>query len=81
MKVLIVTDCIVNFGGVEGAQHVDAGSTQEVDADTARTLCVSCSRALYVDKKDDPTKGQRTATREDVAAVKKAVEVAEKAAA
>lgn len=68
MQILMLEPCQVNFGGDKGGQHVEANTVQDVDADTARTLCVTCSRAAYLDKKDDPTKGTRSATPEQIAA-------------
>ncbi len=56
MKVLIIAACLVNFGDDRGGQHIDHAEISDVPIDTARKL-VSTGRALYIDKKDDPSKG------------------------
>jgi hypothetical protein len=71
MKVLIKEPCVVDFGN--GGVHAEAGETVDVDKDQAITLCITCNRGLFINEADDPTKGNRTATDEDIARVKKYV--------
>ena len=68
MKMLITTACLLVAEGV--ASHADIGDTAELSKDDAITLA-RMGRALYLEKSDDPTKGQLTAAAEDKARVKK----------
>lgn len=77
MKVLIKESCVVDLG--KGGVHAEAGEIVDVDKDQAQTLCITCNRGLYIDESEDPTKGDKTATKDDIAEVKKAA--AEKRAA
>lgn len=61
-KLLMISPCQVNFGEGAGARHVDDAEVITVQVDTARAL-VAANRAMYADRKDDPSKGGRdTAT-------------------
>lgn len=55
-KVLIIEPTIVSYGDDRGGVHADPADTPEVSKDVARTL-VQAGRALYTDRKDDPTRG------------------------
>lgn len=62
MKLLIIDNTIINFGDDKGGVDVAIGDTVDVTKDTGATL-VRAGRALYVDRKDDPSKDKRdTAT-------------------
>lgn len=67
---LVIENCIINYGDDRGGVTEIAGALVEVNKDTARTLA-DIGRALYVDKKDDPDKyGRHTADAEMVKAAK-----------
>jgi len=70
MKLLILIACTI--AGAEVSSHADVGEEVDVSKDEAATL-TRMGRALYLEKADDPTKGQLTATAEDKARVKKQV--------
>lgn len=55
-KLLITAGVLVNFGDDRGGQHVDAAEIADVPKESAAQL-VALNRALYVEKKDDPSKG------------------------
>lgn len=55
-KVLIIEPTIVSYGDDRGGVHADPAETPEVSKDVARVL-VQAGRALYTDKKDDPSRG------------------------
>lgn len=55
-KVLIIEPTIVNFGDDRGGVHQDPADTPDVSKDAARVLTLS-GRALYLDKRDDPSRG------------------------
>jgi len=78
MKILIIEACLVNFGDDRGGQHQDPYAVIDVTKDTARDL-VQAGRALYTDKKDDPSKGgNNTASAEMLKAAKDIVASAAK---
>lgn len=63
-KILITSPCQVNFGDERGGVHADDCELVTVTKDVAQAL-VRSSRALYVEKKDDPDKhGRDTASAE-----------------
>ncbi|MEW6612701.1 MAG: hypothetical protein AB1409_08170 [Pseudomonadota bacterium] len=63
-KVLIIEDCLVNYGDDRGGVHESAGALVDVSKDAAAAL-IRANRALYTDKKDDPDKsGRNTATKD-----------------
>lgn len=67
-KILIIETCIVNHGDDRGGVVETVGANIEVNKDTARELCAA-SRALYINKADDPDKlGRNTASHEMVKA-------------
>lgn len=55
-KILIIENTIVNYGDDRGGVDAAAGDIVDVTKSTAQTL-VSVFRALYTDRKDDPSKG------------------------
>ena len=55
-KILIIESCIINLGDDRGGVDHAVGATAEVTKDTAYALACA-GRALYVDPKDDPSKG------------------------
>lgn len=61
-KLLIMAACLI--AGETIGTPVAVGDTVDVPKDDAAYLARS-GRALYLDKSDDPTKGQFTATAED----------------
>lgn len=71
MKLLIAQAC--QIAGEITSTHADIGDTVDVPKDDAATL-TRMGRAFYLDKADDPTKGQLTASAEDKAAVKRAAQ-------
>ena len=56
MKLLITENTIVNYGDDRGGVDAAQGDIVDVNKDTAQKL-VAARRALYTDKKDDPSKG------------------------
>lgn len=71
MKILIIDSTQVNYGDDRGGVHEDTGSFCDVPKDQAKTL-TEASRALYVNKSDDPFKdGRYTASAEMVKAAEK----------
>lgn len=83
MKVLIAEACLVVALGQELAAHADVGETVDVSKDDALSLA-RMGRAFYVDKVDDPTKGQLTAQADDkdrIAKQAKSIAAAQKEAA
>lgn len=54
-KILIIETCLVNHGDDAGGVAYEAGSTIEVNKDTAIELA-KYGRSLYLNKADDPTK-------------------------
>lgn len=79
MKILIIVACAVP--SMDGPQHLEANSFAELEEDSARGV-VQAGRGLYVDSKDDKTRGKSfTASKERVEAVVAALKAAEKAAA
>lgn len=76
-KVLVIEPCIINLGDDRGGVDHAVGVIAEPTKDTAWTLAQH-GRALYVDPKDDPSKGNHyTASK----ALLKAAEAAAKAKA
>ena len=75
MKQIVIEACFINYGDDKGSQPAAVGDFVDINADTARDLA-RMGRTLYVDKKDDPAKGQLTASAEML----KAAEAAAKAA-
>lgn len=68
MKQLIIEACIVNFGDDRGGVDQAVGDIVDVPKDAAIKLSAT-GRALYLDKKDDPTRdGRYTANKEMVKA-------------
>lgn len=83
MKILITDNTIINYGDDRGGVDTAAGEMADVNKDTAAKL-VTARRALYVDKKDDPSKGLDTASAAMLKAaseVRAAKEAEEKSAA
>ena len=84
MKILITENTLVNYGDDRGGVHADQGNIVDAPKDAAGKL-VGAGRALYTDKKDDPSKGAvYTATApmlKAAADVRAAKEAAEKSAA
>lgn len=67
-KVLIIEPCIVNYHDDRGGVHQDTADIVDVNKPVATQLIAS-GRALYTDRKDDPTKtGQFTASADMVKA-------------
>lgn len=67
-KILILEATQVDYGDDRGGQHVDSGEIVDVTKDNARKL-TEYNRALYADKKDDPTKaGIYTASKDMLSA-------------
>jgi hypothetical protein len=64
MKLIILQACTV--AGESVSTHADIGDEVDVPKDDAVLLC-RMGRALFLDKAEDPSKGQMTATKEDVA--------------
>lgn len=56
MKVLITENTQINYADDRGGVHADAGEIVDINKEQAQKL-VSVGRALYADKKDDPSKG------------------------
>lgn len=64
MKMLIIEGTVVNFGDDRGGVHADPGETPDVPQEAARALA-QAGRALYVNRKDDPSRsGANTASAE-----------------
>lgn len=55
-KVLIIEATLVNFGDDRGGVHQDPAEMPDVPKDAARVLTQN-GRALYLDKRDDPSRG------------------------
>lgn len=55
-KILITEPCLVNYGDDRGGVDEAGGALVEVPKAVANTLTKK-NRALYVNKNDDPTKG------------------------
>lgn len=64
MKLLIAEACLVVLLGAEITSHADVGDTVDVSKDDANQLTRS-GRAMFLEKADDPTKGQLTAGADD----------------
>lgn len=75
MKILIIEACLVNFHDDLGGQHQDTGAVIDVDKDSARSL-TAMGRALYVEKKDDPSKGAHYTASSEMLNAAKAVTAA-----
>lgn len=56
-RVLIIESCVINHGDDRGGVHAEQYVQPTVTKDTAAAL-VASGRALYVDEKDDPSKGK-----------------------
>lgn len=69
MKLLILAACLIPTALGATAQHTDIGETVDVPKDDA-VMLTRMGRALYLDKADDHTKGDLTATAEDRAQIK-----------
>lgn len=81
MKQLIIEACIVNFGDDRGGVDQAVGDVVDVPKDAAIKLSAT-GRALYLDKKDDPTRDSRyTASKEMVKAAQELAAAKAKAAA
>lgn len=69
-QVLIIESCLVNFGDDRGGVDCAVGEFVSPDKGTALTLA-QAGRALYADRKDDPSKaGVHTASAEMLKAAK-----------
>ena len=69
-KILIIEPTLVDFQDDRGGQHADVADLPDVPKAIAAKL-VEAGRALYTDRKDDPTKtGQFTASSDMVKAAK-----------
>lgn len=80
-KILILEATQVDYGDDRGGQHVDSGEIADVTKENARKL-TEYNRALYVDKKDDPTKaGIYTASKDMLAAAQAMAKARAEAAA
>ena len=55
-KILIIENTIINYGDDRGGVDAAIGDITEVTKETAGTL-IRAGRALYADKRDDPSKG------------------------
>lgn len=72
-KVLIIESCLINYGDDRGGVHAEQYEQPNPTKDTAAALIAS-GRALYVDEKDDPSKGKiNTASAEMLKAAAAAV--------
>lgn len=60
-KQIVMQPCFINYGDDAGGQFADLAETVEPNKDTALELA-RMGRTLYVNKADDPTKGQLTAS-------------------
>lgn len=81
MKQLIIEPCIVNYGDDRGGVDQTIGDVVDVPKDVASKLA-SNGRALYLDKKDDPSRdGRYTASKDMVQAAKELNAAKAKAAA
>lgn len=80
MKILLIAACLVNFGDDRGGIDCAQGDIVDVPKDTAFFLAQN-ERALYVDKKDDPSKeGRYTADEKMVKAAQDLAKARAKAA-
>ena len=69
-KILIIEPTLVDFQDDRGGQHADVADLPDVPKAIAAKL-VEAGRALYTDRKDDPTKtGQFTASADMVKAAR-----------
>lgn len=68
IKMIIAVACAV--AGETTAQHAAVNDTVDVSKDDAYLLARG-GRALYLERADDPTKGQFSATAEDLARIKR----------
>lgn len=69
-KILIIEPTLVDYQDDRGGQHADVADLPDVPKAVAAKL-VEAGRALYTDRKDDPTKtGQFTASADMVKAAK-----------
>lgn len=68
IKLIIAVACAI--AGEATAAHVAVGETVEVGKDDAYLLARN-GRALYLDRAEDPTKGQFTATKDDLDRIKR----------
>lgn len=69
-KILIIEPTLVDYQDDRGGQHADVADVPEVPKAVAAKL-VEAGRALYTDRKDDPTRtGQFTASPDMVKAAK-----------
>lgn len=72
MKMLVISACLVNYHDDRGGVAESAGAFIDVPKEDARQLA-QLNRALYLDKKDDHTKGGHyTADKDLIDAAKKA---------
>jgi hypothetical protein len=86
MKVLIIQDTFAP--SLDGPSHLPANTLADLEADSAHAV-VRATKGLYVDQKDDPTRGKQftasdarlSAAREAAAAAKAAAKSAAKAPA
>lgn len=78
MKILCTAPTFVP--SLDGPTYIDINEVIDVEPDTAKAVVVA-GKGLYVDKKDDPTKGNHTATDRQLAAAKDARAEAKRAAA
>ena len=71
MKLLIIEPCTI--AGNELSSHADVGDEVDVHSKEEALLLARMGRSRYLDRNDDPTRGQFTATAEDRSIVKKRV--------
>lgn len=71
INLIIAQACAVPQSGSETAQHADVGDKVEVDSKDDALLLCRMGRAYYLDKAQDPTKGQLTASKEDQETIKR----------
>jgi hypothetical protein len=67
MKIIIIDNTFVPTGLEEGPRLCVPGEVLDVSADVAPKV-VDAGRALYIDRKNDPSKGAKTATEGQLAA-------------
>lgn len=78
MKVLVIAACLINFGDDRGGVHHDVGEVADVPKGQAEALA-RADRVLYVNRKDDPTKGGQYTASEAMIKAAKAIEEAKDA--
>lgn len=69
IQIIIAEACTIP--GAETSTHADVGQKVELDSKDDALLLCRMGRAFYLDKAQDPTKGNLTAAKEDVDRIKK----------